>query len=201
ASVGDLEPDATAGAAGGADDRRDRAARLRIRRMVRRLCSRNNSARAGRARQRLAARGHGLTRHARPVAHSRRRAANSVAGSISREGEIGDRAVGPSHREIRDQRLALRPATVRGTMRRVPNPVMKGISPIVGCVPIALMTSLAFSTAAAASSTRKTITCPFLAEGRLVFDVPAKVGGLPSEIDFDYPAKATRFSFRDGNLL
>src|SRR5262249_46004862 len=89
---------------------------------------------------------------------------------------------------------------MRGAYR---NPIMKRIFPIVGCVPIALMTSLAFWTAAspAASSTRKTITCPFLAEGRLVFDVPAKVGGLPSDIDFDYPAKATRFSFRDGNLL
>jgi len=81
------------------------------------------------------------------------------------------------------------------------NPITKRIFPFFGCVPIALMTSLAFSTAAAASSTRKTITCPFLAEGRLVFDVPAKVGDLPSEIDFDYPAKATLFSFRDRNLL
>jgi hypothetical protein len=54
--------------------------------------------------------------------------------------------------------------------------------------------------AAAAAKPKKTITCPFLAEGRVSFDVPAKFGGLPKEIDFDYPAKATLFSFRDGNL-
>jgi len=81
-------------------------------------------------------------------------------------------------------------------------PIMKRILPIVGCVPIALITSLAFSAAAspAASARHKTITCPFLKAGRLTFDVPAKLGDLP-EIDFDYPAKATLFSFRDGDLL
>jgi hypothetical protein len=52
----------------------------------------------------------------------------------------------------------------------------------------------------AASAAQRMITCPFLKEGRLTFDVPAKLGGMPTEIDFDYPAKATRFSFRDGNL-
>src|SRR4051812_20123550 len=36
--------------------------------------------------------------------------------------------------------------------------------------------------------------------GSCEFDVPAKLGAMPAEIDFDYPAKATRFSFRDGNL-
>ena len=79
-------------------------------------------------------------------------------------------------------------------------PIMKRIFPIVGCVPIALITSLAFSAAAspAASERHKTITCPFLKAGRLTFEVPAKLGDLP-EIDFDYPAKATLFSFRDGN--
>jgi hypothetical protein len=30
--------------------------------------------------------------------------------------------------------------------------------------------------------------------------VPAKLGDLPP-IEFDYPAKVTRFSFRDGHLL
>jgi hypothetical protein len=30
--------------------------------------------------------------------------------------------------------------------------------------------------------------------------VMKKLGAMPTEIDFDYPAKATRFSFRDGNL-
>ena len=34
----------------------------------------------------------------------------------------------------------------------------------------------------------------------MTFDVPAKLGALPSQIDFDYPAKAVHFSFRDGNL-
>ena len=70
------------------------------------------------------------------------------------------------------------------------------------CVPIALMTGLAFLAAAssAAPSRHKTITCPFLKAGRLTFDVPAKLGDLP-EIDFDYPTKATLFSFRDGHLL
>ena len=34
----------------------------------------------------------------------------------------------------------------------------------------------------------------------MTFDVPAKLGDLPTDIDFDYPAKATSFSFRDRNL-
>jgi hypothetical protein len=54
--------------------------------------------------------------------------------------------------------------------------------------------------AAAAATKHKTITCPFLQAGSLTFDVPAKPKDLP-EVDFDYPAKATLFSFRDGNLL
>src|SRR5262245_4079212 len=81
--------------------------------------------------------------------------------------------------------------------------IMKRIIPsIVVGVPVALLTSLAFSTIAstAASSKQKMITCPFLKEGRVTFDVPAKLGSLPTQIDFDYPAKATRFSFRGGNL-
>jgi hypothetical protein len=71
-------------------------------------------------------------------------------------------------------------------------------------VRIGLMTSLAASTiagAAAAPIPKKTITCPFLEEGRVTFDVPARLGSLPKEIDFDYPVKAASFSFRDGNLL
>jgi hypothetical protein len=67
-----------------------------------------------------------------------------------------------------------------------------------GCIPVALTASLAC--AAAASATHKTITCPFLKAGSLTFDVPAKPKDLP-QIDFDYPAKATLFSFRDGHLL
>jgi hypothetical protein len=69
-----------------------------------------------------------------------------------------------------------------------------------GCLPVALMTSFAVPAAAGPASSHRTITCPFLEAGRLTFDVPAKRGGLP-QIDFDYPAKATRFSFRDGHLL
>jgi hypothetical protein len=79
---------------------------------------------------------------------------------------------------------------------------MKGnFSNIVGG-PIMLTVALALSIVAssAASSTQQKITCPFLKEGRVKFDVPAKLGAMPTEIDFDYPAKVTRFSFRDGNL-
>jgi len=79
--------------------------------------------------------------------------------------------------------------------------IVQRILAIAGCVPVALMTSLAFSAAAseAAAARHKTITCPYLKGGRLTFEVPAKRGDLPA-IDFDYPAKATSFSFRDGNL-
>jgi hypothetical protein len=78
--------------------------------------------------------------------------------------------------------------------------MMKRIFPAVGCLALALTASLAFPAAAiAAAAGHKTVTCPFLKAGRLTFDVPAKPGDLP-EIDFDYPAKATQFSFRDGNL-
>lgn len=68
--------------------------------------------------------------------------------------------------------------------------------------PVLAATSLLLSVVAstAASSGQRVITCPFLQEGRVTFDVPAKFGAMPSQIDFDYPAKATRFSFRDGNL-
>lgn len=79
---------------------------------------------------------------------------------------------------------------------------MKRIFLPAGCVPVVLMTSLAVSAAAnAAAAKHKTIACPFLQAGSLTFDVPVKRGGLPLEIDFDYPVKATQFSFRDGNLL
>ena len=53
---------------------------------------------------------------------------------------------------------------------------------------------------AAADPAQQIITCPFMKEGRLTFDVPAKAGGLPTQIDFDYPARATRFSFGNGAL-
>lgn len=60
--------------------------------------------------------------------------------------------------------------------------------------------ALPLTAASAASPVRKVVTCPFLKEGRLTFAVPDKTGGVPQDIDFDYPAKATLFSFRDGNL-
>jgi hypothetical protein len=67
---------------------------------------------------------------------------------------------------------------------------------------IALTTALVLSMVAgtAAPARQRIITCPFLQEGRVVFDVPQKFGAMPNQIDFDYPAKATHFSFRDGNL-
>ncbi len=77
---------------------------------------------------------------------------------------------------------------------------MKPIFPAAGCLALALVTSFAFPAAvSSAPAGHKTVTCPFLKEGRVTFDVPVKRGDLP-QIDFDYPAKATSFSFRDGNL-
>ena len=61
--------------------------------------------------------------------------------------------------------------------------------------------ALPIGASTAASSKQKTISCPFLKEGRVTFDVPAKLGAMPSAVEFDYPARAARFSFRDGNLL
>src|SRR4051812_8138439 len=79
-------------------------------------------------------------------------------------------------------------------------PIMRRMLCAAGCLPLALITALAFAVAAPAAPTRhKTITCPFLNEGRVTFDIPARQGDLP-QVDFDYPAKATSFSFRDGNL-
>jgi len=74
----------------------------------------------------------------------------------------------------------------------------------LACAALALITSLALpslSLAAAKKSAAKSITCPFLKNGRVSFDVPAKEGDLPKEIDFDYDSKAINFSFRDGNLF
>jgi hypothetical protein len=78
---------------------------------------------------------------------------------------------------------------------------VKRIFAAVGCLPVALIASFAVPAAVSSAPARhRTITCPFLKEGRLTFDVPAKPGDLP-EVDFDYPAKAISFRFRDGNLL
>ncbi len=62
---------------------------------------------------------------------------------------------------------------------------------------IALVASLGQTALAAAS---KSITCNYASGQQLTFEVPKKFGGLPP-IEFDYPAKVTRFSFRDDNLL
>ncbi len=68
---------------------------------------------------------------------------------------------------------------------------------------IAWKTTLVLSavTATAAPTRHRTITCLFLENGRIAFDVPAKLGEMPADIDSDYPAKAIEFSFRDGSLL
>jgi hypothetical protein len=79
---------------------------------------------------------------------------------------------------------------------------MKRIPRTAGCVALALMSSLAALPASwpAVASGPRTITCPYLQAEDLRFDVPANLGALPT-IDFDYPAKVTIFSFRDGHLL
>ena len=53
--------------------------------------------------------------------------------------------------------------------------------------------------ATAAAPKQKAITCPFLKEGRVTFDIPPKLGALPAAIDFDYPAKAGAFSAKSGS--
>lgn len=45
-----------------------------------------------------------------------------------------------------------------------------------------------------------TLTCAYAPDQKLSFGVPKKFGDLPS-IEFDYPSKVTRFSFRNDNLL
>ncbi len=73
---------------------------------------------------------------------------------------------------------------------------------IIGfAVRVGLTTGIAVLTAAgAAAAAPQKITCPFLEEGHLAFDIPERPGSLPADIDFDYPAKATRFSFGAGRL-
>ena len=53
-----------------------------------------------------------------------------------------------------------------------------------------------------AAKSRPTITCPYPEDfdEQLSVVAPTKIGDLPP-IEFDYPAKVTRFSFRDGHLL
>jgi hypothetical protein len=66
----------------------------------------------------------------------------------------------------------------------------------------AVVALVAATMAAHAASPQRTITCPYPddPEEKLSVVAPAKIGDLPP-IDFDYPAKVTRFSFRDGHLL
>lgn len=52
----------------------------------------------------------------------------------------------------------------------------------------------------AAAAAPQTVACAFYAEGHLSFDLPERPGALPQDIDFDYGAKATRFSFGNGRL-
>jgi hypothetical protein len=79
---------------------------------------------------------------------------------------------------------------------------MKGIfgNVVGGLGTLTTLLALSIVASTPASSKQMVITCPFLKEGHVAFAVPAKLGAMPTEIDFDYPAKATRFSFRDGNL-
>jgi len=73
--------------------------------------------------------------------------------------------------------------------------------PTIACATIALTCGVALPAGGfAASPTRATITCPYLETRDLTFDVPATFGDLP-DIDFDYPSKASIFSFREGHLL
>jgi hypothetical protein len=51
-----------------------------------------------------------------------------------------------------------------------------------------------------AATAAQSITCTYANGQALTFDVPNKLGDLPS-IGFDYPSKVTLFSFRDNNLL
>ncbi len=52
------------------------------------------------------------------------------------------------------------------------------------------------------AASHQAITCPYPndLDEHLTVVAPAKIGDLPP-LDFDYPAKVTRFSFRDGHLL
>jgi hypothetical protein len=69
-------------------------------------------------------------------------------------------------------------------------------------VATALIACIILASAVQAATSRRTITCPYPEEPdeHLSVVVPAKLGDLPP-IEFDYPAKVTRFSFRDGHLL
>lgn len=65
-------------------------------------------------------------------------------------------------------------------------------------IAIACLALLFFSCETSAAA--KSITCTYLEKQELTFDVPQKRGSLPS-VEFDYPSKVTRFSFRNDHLL
>src|SRR5579871_2830428 len=69
---------------------------------------------------------------------------------------------------------------------------------VMACV----VASIGAAAAASAAPSGQTITCPYAndPDEHLTIVAPARIGDLPP-IDFDYPAKVTRFSFRDGHLL
>lgn len=79
---------------------------------------------------------------------------------------------------------------------------MKRVLSIVACAAVALVASLTIASAASSPviTRHRIITCPFLADGSLTIDVPPARNAMP-KIDFDYPATATMFSFRDNNLF
>ena len=73
------------------------------------------------------------------------------------------------------------------------------VATVIACAAIVL---LAAPMVTHAAPPQRTITCPYPLdpEEQLRVVTPARIGDLPP-IDFDYPAKVTRFSFRDGHLL
>jgi len=79
---------------------------------------------------------------------------------------------------------------------------MKRVLSIAACAAAALIASLTIASAASSPvvTRHRIITCPFLADGSLTIDVPPARNAMP-KIDFDYPATATMFSFRDNNLF
>jgi hypothetical protein len=76
------------------------------------------------------------------------------------------------------------------------------VSTIIGCALIALAGSLSVLATAGVTAppSHKSITCKYLNEYDLTFDIPANLGELPV-IDFVYPSSVTIFSFRAGRLL
>jgi hypothetical protein len=63
---------------------------------------------------------------------------------------------------------------------------------------VALLLLCPFATSVSASAA--SVTCSYAEKQTLTFEVPKRIGDRPA-IDFDYPARVTQFSFRDGNLL